>query len=275
MIHSDIFLEIGSQHSVCEDYIIHGYDPFPYIILSDGCLSSNNTEMGARILCHLAKQFLKYYKGEMPIDAKRMGQWIIHNAEMTARQLGLTLNCLDATLIISYLYEDAKTFHTILYGDGFVSAIYKDYIALNEIKYSNNAPYYLSYKIDDERRALYEEMYPIKTISHIEVSGTNIKDKVGTEHGIYTLSPHEMEIKIQDDFQYLLVASDGLGSFVDNSKPPIQELVHPIEVTSKLTEFKNTKGEFLKRRVKKQMKTYRGEKIDHFDDLSIGVFLKD
>jgi len=274
MIHSDIFLEIGSQHAVCEDYIIHGYDPFQYIILSDGCSSSNNTEMGARILCHLAKQFLRYYKGEMPIDSKRMGQWIIHNAEMTARQLGLTLNCLDATLIISYYYEDAKTFYTIIYGDGFVASVYKDYIALDEVSYSNNAPYYLSYKIDDERRELYEEIYPTKLLSHIEVSGTNMKDQIGTERGIHTLSPHEIEIKIEHDFEYLLIASDGLGSFVDNSEP-IQKLMPPISVTSKLTQFKNTKGEFLKRRAKKQMKEYRGQKIDHFDDLSVGVFLKD
>jgi hypothetical protein len=271
MIHSDIFLEIGSQHSVCEDYIIHGYDPFQYIILSDGCSSSNNTEMGSRILCHLAKQFLKYYRGEMPIDAERMGQWIIHNAEMTARQLGLTINCLDATLIISYLYEDTNTFHTIMYGDGCLAIIEKESITLLSISYSNNAPYYLSYQIDDFRRELYEENIPVKKISRIDVSGTNIYDSYDS---IFPLKHYERSTPIDENFQGLLVASDGLESFVDNSEP-IQKLMPPISIVSKLTSFKNTKGEFVKRRAKKQMKEYRGQKIDHFDDLSVGVFLKD
>lgn len=272
MIHSDIFLEMGSQHSVCEDYIIHGYNPFQYIILSDGCSSSNNTEMGARILCHLAKQFLRYYKGEMPIDPVRMGNWIIHNAEMTARQLGLTINCLDATLVISYLYEDEKTFYTVFYGDGCLLEFNNDAITLYEITYSNNAPYYLSYKIDDERRELYEEISPDKNISRIEISGTNIHDN-HTE-GIFPLSAHQMSSRINENFGGILIASDGLSSFIDNSET-IQQMLPKEKVSNDFISFKNTKGEFLKRRIKKQMKIYRGEKIDHYDDLSVGVFLKE
>jgi hypothetical protein len=60
MIQTDIFRRIGATHAVCEDYIIEGNKPFPFIILADGCSTAKNTDMGARILCHLAKQYVMY-----------------------------------------------------------------------------------------------------------------------------------------------------------------------------------------------------------------------
>ena len=54
MIRTDTFIEIGSQHKVCEDYIIAKDN---YIILADGCSRSENSDMGARILCYMAQQF--------------------------------------------------------------------------------------------------------------------------------------------------------------------------------------------------------------------------
>ena len=116
MIQTDTFLKIGKTHQVCEDYIITGDSPVKYNILSDGCSSSKDTEMGARILCHLAKQFLLYRKDDYrfpALDYDEMGSWIIHNAELAARQLGLKKSCLDATLIIAYEY-DGK-YHIYMY----------------------------------------------------------------------------------------------------------------------------------------------------------------
>ena len=39
----DTFIEIGDQHKVCEDYIIMGNDPVPFIVLSDGCSKARVT----------------------------------------------------------------------------------------------------------------------------------------------------------------------------------------------------------------------------------------
>ena len=149
MIATDIFIEIGSQHKVCEDYIISGMEPEPYIILADGCSSSNDTEMGARILCHLAKQYLRYRSDDLHnIDHKKMGRWIIHNAEMAARQMGLKVSCLDATLIVSFFIDgEVKIF---MYGDGVVVIKSGNDIEYFKIDFSSNAPYYLSYLIDDQ-----------------------------------------------------------------------------------------------------------------------------
>ena len=162
----DIFLEIGHQHKVCEDYIISGNAPEPFIILSDGCSSSNNTEMGARILCHLAKQYLRYRGNDLHnIDHKKMGRWIIHNAEMTARQLGLTLNCLDATLMVSYFIDNRL--YVFVYGDGVIVLKKGDEFSYYIVDFSNNAPYYLSYLIDDFRNDLYHQNKNSKFVKEI------------------------------------------------------------------------------------------------------------
>ena len=56
----DTFSKIGKTHKICEDYILSGTKPFPYIIISDGCSSSEGTDMGARLLCFLAQQYIRF-----------------------------------------------------------------------------------------------------------------------------------------------------------------------------------------------------------------------
>jgi hypothetical protein len=162
-MNTDTFIEIGKQHKICEDYIISGVKPVPFIILSDGCSSSKNTEMGARILCYLAKQYLDYRKNKLyNLNYKKMGNWIIHNAEMSARQLGLDTTSLDATLIVSFLIEDMLSIY--IYGDGCIVLRNDMDTVIKTIEFSDNAPYYLSYLVDDYRFGLYRERKPHRII---------------------------------------------------------------------------------------------------------------
>lgn len=264
----DSFLEIGSSHKVCEDYIIHGNEPFPYIILSDGCSSSDNTEMGARILCHLAKQYLSYKKNQLlPFNSDNMGSWIIHNAELVARQLGLKLPALDATLIVAYYNQDSECIHTHFFGDG--SLIYFN----NEIngvinttfEYSNNAPYYLSYLVDEERN---EQYHDLKCDQIWNVTTDNQKPYSMTQ--AYDHRPIITVPKKSSDF--VMITSDGIDSFL-HENPSERDDISTRSIIGDMTNFKNKNGEFLKRRLKKQMKQYRDQNINHYDDLSVGVFL--
>jgi hypothetical protein len=67
----------------------------------------------------------------------------------------------------------------------------------------------------------------------------------------------------------LMVASDGIDSFVNNTgrKKNLHDCV------SNFIEFKNFKGEFLKRRMKKAVKTLEHIGFKHYDDISAGAFL--
>ena len=265
MIATDIFIEIGSQHKVCEDYIIKGMEPEPFIILADGCSSSDNTEMGARLLCHLAKQYLRYRADDLHgIDHKKMGRWIIHNAEMTARQLGLNISCLDATLLVSYYIDGEVVVH--MYGDGAIVVKDGKNFIYKLVDFTRNAPYYLSYLVDDTRQQIYHDLK----------NDLFINERINDHEPVETQQAYDADLVFRfnaQEFDCMFIASDGLTSFIDNN--PTQRSPHPIdEITPGFMAFKNTNGEFLKRRMKKAMRDMENMGIVHFDDLSIGAYIR-
>ena len=269
----DTFIEIGSQHKVCEDYIISGNDPMPYIILADGCSSSNNTEMGARILCYLAKQYLKNKSSQhLSIlgyhDHNDMGAWIIHNAEMAARLLGLSLPSLDATLIIAYQHENYIRVH--MYGDGCIFTRFRnsDTTELLTVEYAQNAPYYLTYLTDSERRHLYSEMEIDK---YVHIDNSKSEEQITNHVANHGESLYSYNI---DSYSLVLIASDGIESFIKPEGNYIQR-ISPRYIIEPCIAFKSTKGEFLKRRMNKQMKIFDVANIHHYDDLSVGVFIQE
>ena len=259
----DTFLEIGNQHKVCEDYIVSGKDPVPYIILSDGCSTANNSEMGSRILCHLAKQYLKYNKDRIDdIDYWKLGEWVIHNAEQTARQLGLSISCLTATLIVAYYIDDK--IRIMIYGDGsFITIGDHGGIDITSVEFSSNAPYYLVYLIDSYRHKLYDQAKNTKKLIYHYHYDSETEDNFAYD------TPLEFRISVKNA-SAILIASDGIDSFLQGTNHlKAHEIINPCVA------FKNIKGEFLKRRLNKQMKVFKKDHIGHFDDLSIGAFLKE
>lgn len=268
MINTDIFLKIGDQHKVCEDYIIAGNDPVQYIILADGCSSSNNTEMGARILCHLAKQYLHYRIDDVyahSVNYNKMGNWVIHNAELVARQLGLSISCLDATLLVSYCLDNHV--HTFLYGDGvIITEDMNGHIKVNSIEFTNNAPYYLSYRIDPNRDRIYYE-----NKNSMILAFENDDDKGMRVEFAYD-AIYAVEYSLHE-FKKVFVCSDGIRSFI--RKDPRERQMIPVHgIIQPMVDFKNVKGEFLKRRLKRALKNFEENEIGHVDDLSIGAYLR-
>lgn len=263
-MNTDTFIEIGKQHKVCEDYIISGVKPVPFIILSDGCSSSKNTEMGARILCYMGKQYLQYRKSELDnLDYRKMGNWIIHNAEMSARQLGLDTTSLDATLIVSFLLNDMLNIY--VYGDGCVVLRNDMDTVIKTIEFSDNAPYYLSYLIDDYRFGLYRERKPHRIIQSEYSTGEVYRNGEAFDDSM------AIELNI-NNYDSVLITSDGLQSFIVED-PNIQRPAKPFEIIDGFLSFKNTKGEFLKRRMKRHMSDLQKFGIGHYDDLSVGAYI--
>lgn len=277
MIKTDTFIEIGSQHKVCEDYIVSGNDPVPFIILADGCSKSKDSEMGSRILTHLAKQFIQY-NGVDLYDIKypeKLGSWVIHNAEMVARQMGLKRSCLDSTLIVGYVIDDI--FHGHMFGDGYVimestvktTIIYE----LRWIEYSKNAPYYLTYLIDNDRARQYHDMKIRKDLHTMfippEDSARIMDVPLQCAYDLPMTFKHSMK-----DFHKVLICSDGISSFLEPiAGSDSNKLIKVQHLLPELFAFKSTTGQFLKRRCNKYMKQLKKMGVDHFDDLSIGAFL--
>src|SRR5215203_2249321 len=59
-MNTDCFFNIGATHSVCQDYVVAS----PYLILSDGCSSSPDTDIGARLLVKAAERVCGKYEIE-------------------------------------------------------------------------------------------------------------------------------------------------------------------------------------------------------------------
>jgi sulfur relay (sulfurtransferase) DsrF/TusC family protein len=201
-----------------------------------------------------------------------MGMWIIHNAELVAKQLGLPKNSLDATLIIAYQNrEDNIRVH--MYGDGCIIEFFETSgYKFHQIDYSKNAPYYLSYKIDPERHKLFEEMGQEKII---KTWFQNVGWETNVEKVNYdTNSVFNFDLNYMDNYSKmkgLLLTSDGFISFIEKGQP---EPLNILDYTPDFYMFKTTKGEFLKRRATVAIKQLAKENIHNYDDLSIGVFLK-
>ncbi len=272
-IHLDHLLKIGKSHKVCEDYIISGYDPVPYIILSDGCSSSPDTDVGARILCLAAKQYLKYNRDSIhSIDEVKMGQYIIHKADTLMIQLGLMNTfSLDATLIIAY-YHDGLI-KIIMYGDGAIISTRSEFTKIETIDYTKNTPYYLSYTLDRERNKIYHDNKIIKTIEQYYSCGDLGSDSlvVGTQK--YDKEYVSTFLIKPDKDKTILICSDGISSFLNREQ---SEFLHLRNFIDDFISFKTLKGEFLKRRLLSRngaITKLEQSGYEHIDDLSIGAFV--
>ncbi len=251
--HVDDFLKIGATHLICQDYVLSGKGPVPHVILSDGCSASPRTDVGARILAHLASQWL-FTGCDDPAgaDPRQAGAWIIENALHAARRLGLARTALDATLMIGWRIRDHV--HIRIFGDGFVG--WMDAAgarSVREIRYSKNAPYYLSYGADAERDQLYRD-------SGIE--------KYFGDRPMSPYSPISLTFPVRN-FPLIFMASDGLGSFAEKTG----DRISPEEIFRRFTAFKTVNGAFLKRRIRRAVRNLEKDGASHYDDLSAGVFL--
>lgn len=267
MIKLDSFYTIGKTHTVCEDYVIHENNPVPHIILADGCSSSPNTDLGARILTHITKHMIKTFKprGLQHFIPEGIVFYISNMVQRITTDLGLIDQNLDSTLIILCKDLDSNKVRLLLSGDGIIIVKNKE-VALPhivQVSYLNEMPYYLSYAWNKERNNRYNEK-----AKQLEPKGLIKTIKTMTEAEkvpYYDLTSIEYDLI---DIEYIMVSSDGLDSFYDkNSGEKI-----PIEmVVTHLSQFKSFKGEFLKRRIKRMLKNYEKLGIFHYDDLSLGI----
>ncbi len=267
----DSFLEIGSQHKVCEDFIASGVNPCPHVILSDGCSASENTNYGAMILVQLAKRYL-YFRGQEldGINYDDMGNWIIHSARAIIESMGLNPACLDATLIVSYSWKGFV--YVYVYGDGFIITKSPTGLLCSEIFFSSDSPYYLSYRTDYFRRKAYENSGYFKMVKSGFLDGDSGGFRKEDRKHDFSLC-HKYGFA---DFKEVYIASDGINSFVRNGeKLSTRNAIKGFLDMERENRDRNTRGVFVQRRCRKAIKVFRKDGWDHYDDISFGGFLCD
>jgi hypothetical protein len=276
----DSYVEIGSTHNICEDYILHGMvGNIPFVALSDGCSSSKFTDIGSRMLTLSFKRALVDF-ANLAIQSQMsdsdifeyIHSRILFRLQFNLESLGLKSSVADATLIYSFVFNDKL--YTKMYGDG--NIMFKNTDGQCEQinhSYSDNTPYYLSYQLDYMRNKAYGTSIVLSRtttkfpdITHLETIKLPYNDSYESVRPIA-------------EVQMVSLFSDGIESFRYSPKAPNyselikhkQSIETPIYWVCEMTEYKNVNGEFVKRRMKRigvdNMKNY----IEHYDDVSVAT----
>lgn len=242
------YYQIGKDHKVCEDYALCGTEPFPYAILSDGCSSVNDSDVGSRILISMAKKNIHTFT---PKTYKEFVNSIVFQAKVIAKLMGLEKECLYATLNM-IVHWDNKTY-ALMIGDGCL--IYKtqdgavDFIAH---EYKNNYPFYPIYLSEDV--SVMDKGLSVKT------------NESQANHDYDTVTLYEF-----DNLEWILGSSDGIFSFTNG-----YSLIDFDTVKTQLADLKSFKGDFIERKMKRIIKNFNKDGNYNSDDWSVtGLYLGD
>jgi hypothetical protein len=273
-MNTDSFFTIGTTHRVCEDYCLSTHSiAKPLIVLSDGCSSSKDTDFGSRILVKAAQNL--YESIDIVPSEKRFldNLWDLSKQSVNAIG-GLSDICLDATLIIGFKIENA--IQVIMVGDGTVSAKAKDgSIHSKTVDYKGNAPLYLSYLYSDPKRKLQreKEFDCTKTLNEkIHKNGNILTETSKVSNEMIEVFTFPLE-----DFDFVSIFSDGVSSFVEPEKSDITKTFKTFKNTpehiiiEKAMDFKNTSGEFVRRRCQRLLKDLTWNGVTNTDDFSIAT----
>lgn len=265
MIITDSIFEKGSSHQVCQDYSASVQDS---AVGSDGCSSSMDTDVGARVLVHTLL-------GQLELDKDKLessGEMILRNAmRSSVRTIGsmfLPDTALDAT-IFGFKVVGNKLL-SLISGDGYIYKKYKDgYSSLISVDFSENMPFYPSYMTNSSRFLAYKEKENTVNVNLKILSQNPIENNTWTYSALnfFRFEVHDLE-----DLELFLMFSDGLATFQKTNRecPSVKEDVALLEILNKITNFKSYSQGFLQRKIINGLKKeYKGWELSHWDDFSV------
>lgn len=222
-----------------------------YVILSDGCSSSPDTDIGARLLVKALDQTLT-----KPADIEELHKDAARTALSWAHMIGLPPESVDATLMSIHVRGDDLIIACS--GDGVIVLESKaGVVDVYAISSPSGYPFYPSYVHQPDRLA---------ELVHNDRCTKTIKDF--SSMNVTTSDSLTITFKLNvADYKYAAVASDGMTSFYSKD-------VGPLSVPDVLKEFwpfKNSHGAFVERRMKRFRKDIQPKGWQHADDLAIGV----
>lgn len=272
-MHSDSFFFMGKLHNVCQDYTRHGNSgDMTYALLSDGCSSSPDTDLGARLLCFAAEANINHlFKSIEEVDYT----FCSHTIDQAYNMLSPNINpyCLDATLLAVTANKEDTIVQVV--GDGVVATIdNNDSIHVYETIYTSSAPRYLNYWVHNNRHEAYIKEFGTSVVLNdynLETPNANKLESVND------LQVRTIRLKTEE-YKAVILMSDGVSAFnkkVLTDSGAMIDGVTTSEVLNELLAYKNYTGEFIKKRTKRFEKNLNKKLWENLDDVSVaGVYLK-
>lgn len=270
---ADAHFEIGSSHTICQDYAISeviGDDGGAYAIVCDGCSKSTDVDIGARLLALSAKRTLLVGGENMNYDI--FGKVTIRNLETIRDTVPFSDFGLDATLLATWVAPD-NTFTAHLYGDGVFIHKTATTLRIVHVEFESGAPAYLSYHIDKNRMKDYEEKAKgKKSVLDISLycgeSEEPSKDTIELETVVAPFDAVTFTGLVAPG-DVIAVASDGVNSFSKTDG----DRINWGEIVKEFIDFKNTKGVFVHRRLSAMKRKFAKEGVSHYDDISMAAIV--
>lgn len=272
-MNADSTLNIGSTHSLCQDYVIardgSPGNRGPCVILSDGCSSSSDTDIGARLLVRAMDQTLA---AQALSDMEDLHKQSAQIALGWASQIGLSAESVDATLLTAHVSGDDLI--VACSGDGvIVLESHSGVLDVFEISSPSGYPFYPSYIHQPERLAeLVDNDRCRKHVRHFRRAAAGGSFELIDEAASDSLT-EVLHLKASD-YKYAAVTSDGIHSFFHTQQSTSGKRVEAVslaEILDLFWSFKNSQGAFVERRMKKFRKDAQAKGWQHGDDLSMGV----
>lgn len=273
-MNSNSAFTIGKTHDICQDYAVAGVraNGEPYVIVADGCSSSPDTDIGARLLVKAAERLL-CSSDCMAKDG--MQEWHERAARLAmtqAKRMELNPRCVDATLLTIHVCGDQ--FIAACYGDGVIALQRRDgTMEVHSISFAESYPRYPGYAHQRERRMLFEARSDnIKEVIRCRLNRGD-SDWHTAEKTISRNLAETFSGKVAD-YEFIAVMTDGLHSFAETVRGETikrVEAVAPGRVIRELLAFKNTSGAFVQRRLNKFLSDGQKRNWQHHDDLAVGA----
>lgn len=260
----DSAFKIGATHGVCQDY---AYNNQQVAIIADGCSSSADTDIGARIAVRSLEQVLQGYPDS---DYRSIFNLCAARMQSTCAVLELSQNCLDTTLGFIQGYQG------VLYGDGAFIVKYEDgHVLLTEIEFKAGYPLYLSYNLNKARKAQVlavpnNEKVISKTLYDSDFKVVyRTSDTVSDEFIVEDFTQNELNCKPL----LACVTSDGIDSFQSKVQGKGFNALDKALVLAELTSIKVKTSGFMQRRLARYGEDMLKKGIRHYDDFSIGAII--
>lgn len=304
MSYFDSIFTQGHSHTVCEDYSLHSgneSDSLRLAVVSDGCSSSEFTDVGSRILC---LQSINRKEELELISSEEFGNHIAQTSSIILDLIGFKSKLpLFATLGFVAEFRSSGMIEGTLFGDGAFIFKTDGKTHLIKVDYDGNMPYYVAYNLNHE----YEKSYEAKTeefsnknhsriITHYILNNETQKLEAVMSYRtdfrkiLSVLVSHvddinKSNILLEDDGSFLIqtpkespsldfffVASDGIFSFVEGKETESKLSENNILslVISEISKIQPTAGGFIQRRIRKMKASLKSQQgLDHYDDLSV------
>jgi len=275
---TDHYFHIGSAHyssgKPCEDYALSGCnETVACAIISDGCSTGRHTDVGARVLTLSTLQAIR--------DHVKASGGALNTAvvSITSRQqqiigtsrLILGLERSDMLATCGYVYVTQHGGYTHVQGDGVVALKYRNgEILMCRYEWADNTPFYPSYgdgdlnkfveahggNLDAER--LSSTMVVQKQNgSYAQIDSQKYSLRQGLEGVVFNILDKDL-----DQVEFVAVFSDGVTQ-IDH--------VDWKDAVSAFLSFKNTAGDFAKRRMIRGVKDTQQSGKGPVDDISYAV----